>query len=81
MLHAYDASALTTELYNSSQNPGRDNFGAGNKYIVPTVANGKRSMSPQPNGVGVFGLLNCNYSINAASTTIAARLVGMGPLF
>jgi len=56
-LHAYDASDLSTELYNSSQTPGgRDNFGAGNKFITPTVANGKVYVGTT-NGVGVFGLL------------------------
>ena len=43
VLHAYDATNLATELYNSNQAPaGRDHFGAGNKYIVPTIAKRKR---------------------------------------
>ncbi|HME10715.1 MAG TPA: BACON domain-containing protein [Bryobacteraceae bacterium] len=62
VLHAYDAANLATELYNSNQAAnGRDHFGAGNKYIVPTVANGKVYVGTT-NGVGVFGLL-CSYSI------------------
>lgn len=57
VLHAYDAANLAIELYNSNQAPGgRDNFGAGNKFIVPTVANGKVYVGTT-NGVGVFGLL------------------------
>ena len=58
VLHAYDAGNLATELYNSNQAPnGRDNFGVGNKYIVPMVVNGKVYVGTT-DGVGVFGLLN-----------------------
>ena len=35
----------------------RDHFGAGNKYITPTIANGKVYVGTT-NGVGVFGLLS-----------------------
>ena len=56
-LHAYDANQLSTELYNNSQAPaGRDLFGAGNKFITPTIANGKVFVGTT-NSVGVFGLL------------------------
>jgi hypothetical protein len=56
-LHAYDANDLLTELYNTSQAPGsRDQFGAGNKFITPTIANGKVYVGT-PNSVAVFGLL------------------------
>jgi plastocyanin len=55
-LHAYDASNLATELYNSSQAAGgRDNF-AGNKFITPMIANGKVFVGT-PTGVIVFGEL------------------------
>ena len=58
VLHAYDASNLATELYNSNQAAnGRDHFGTGNKFIVTTVANGKVYVGTT-NGVGVFGLLH-----------------------
>ncbi|HEV3113731.1 MAG TPA: hypothetical protein VGY99_24860 [Candidatus Binataceae bacterium] len=57
VLHAYAASNLSTELYNSTQAPGgRDNFGTGNKFITPTIANGKVYVGTT-SGVGVFGLL------------------------
>ena len=56
VLHAYDASNLH-ELYNSNQAAGsRDQFGAGNKFITPTVVNGKVYVGTT-NSVGVFGLL------------------------
>jgi len=58
VLHAYDAGNLATELFNSSQaSGGRDQFGAGNKFITPTVINGKVYVGTTT-GVGVFGLLH-----------------------
>jgi hypothetical protein len=57
VLHAFDASDLTHELYNSSQAAnGRDQFGAGNKFITPVIIGGKVFVGAQ-NGVAVFGLL------------------------
>jgi hypothetical protein len=56
VLHAYDAVTLN-ELYNSNQASGsRDHFGTGNKFITPTIVNGKVFVGT-PNGVAVFGLL------------------------
>jgi hypothetical protein len=58
VLHAYDAGNLATELYNSNQaSGGRDQFGSGNKFITPTVINGKVYVGTTT-GVGVFGLLH-----------------------
>ena len=57
VLHAYDATNLAHELYNSSQAANnRDHFGAGNKFITPTIADGKVFVGTQ-NSVAVFGLL------------------------
>ncbi len=56
VLHAFDAGTLN-ELYNSNQaSGGRDQFGAGNKFITPMIANGKVFVGT-PNGVAVFGEL------------------------
>ena len=56
VLHAYDATNLATELYNSDQAAGgRDQF-SDNKFITPMIANGKVYVGT-PTGVIVFGLL------------------------
>jgi Immunoglobulin domain len=56
VLHAYDATNLGTELYNSNQAANsRDHF-ADNKFITPMIANGKVYVGT-PNSVAVFGLL------------------------
>jgi hypothetical protein len=57
ILHAYDPVSLK-ELYNSNQaSGGRDQFGDGNKFITPMIANG-RVFVGTTNGVAVFGLLH-----------------------
>jgi hypothetical protein len=56
VLHAYNATNLN-EIYNSNEaSGGRDQFGAGNKFITPMIVNGKVFVGT-PNGVAVFGLL------------------------
>ena len=55
VLHAYDARNLSRELYNSNQAPGgRDAFGAGNKFITPTIVNGHVYVGTT-SGVARFG--------------------------
>jgi len=57
VLHAYAAGNLANELYNSTQAANsRDAFGSANKFITPTIADGKVLVGTE-NGVGVFGLL------------------------
>jgi outer membrane protein assembly factor BamB len=57
VLHAFDASNLAHELYNSTQAANsRDSFGPSNKFITPMVADGKVFVGTN-SGVGVFGLI------------------------
>ena len=56
VLHAYDPTNIPTELYDSNQAAnGRDNF-SDNKFVTPTIANGKVFVGTQTS-VAVFGLL------------------------
>jgi hypothetical protein len=56
ILYAFNASTLA-ELYDSTQAAkNRDQFGAGNKFITPMIANGKVFVGT-PSGVAEFGLL------------------------
>ena len=56
VLHAYDATNVGKELYNSNQaSNARDHF-ADNKFITPMVANGRVYVGT-PTCVSVFGLL------------------------
>jgi uncharacterized protein (TIGR03437 family) len=55
-LHAYDASNLANELWNSEMNPARDRMPPVAKFVAPTVANGKVYVPSSANAVTVYGL-------------------------
>jgi hypothetical protein len=80
VLHAYDASDMSKELYNSNQAGARDQFGTGNKFITPTIANGKVYVGTT-NGVGAFGLLSGpggDFSVSLSSTGSTSVTVSPG---
>jgi hypothetical protein len=77
VLHAFSANNVATELYNTNQAAGgRDQFGAGNKFIVPTIANGKVYVGTTT-GVGVFGLLAGSPTLTIS--TLACNPASLGP--
>jgi uncharacterized protein (TIGR03437 family) len=78
LLHAYDATNVGNEFYNSNQNSARDALGSAVRFSVPTVANGKVYAGTQ-NSLVVYGLLAQSAAItiaNAASGSATALAPG-----
>jgi uncharacterized protein (TIGR03437 family) len=68
-VHAYDASNLANELYNTQMNSTRDRLGSFVRFSVPTIANGRVYVG-NGGALVVFGLLNqpsATAVVNAAS--------------
>jgi len=57
VLHAYNATNVSNELYNSTEAGSRDQAGLALKFTVPTIANG-RVFVPTANELDIYGLLN-----------------------
>jgi len=56
VLHAFDASDLSIELWNSKLNGSRDGFGNFAKFSPPTIANGRVYLATFSNQLVVYGL-------------------------
>jgi hypothetical protein len=57
ILRAFDATNLSTELWNSQLNATRDSVGNYAKFAPPTIANGKVYLATFSNQLLVYGLL------------------------
>jgi Abnormal spindle-like microcephaly-assoc'd, ASPM-SPD-2-Hydin len=88
-LYAFDAGNLGNELWDSTQNPGRDGFGDLGKFVPPMVANGKVYLATWSNEVVVYGLLSTlsvsktslsfgNEPLNSASAPMSVKVTNTG---
>ena len=85
ILHAYNATNLAQELYNSSQNLARDNPGGGVKMVPPVVTGGKVYVGAEY-ALSVFGnaifvspptiFPNGNSFIDSTTVTLANTTAG-----
>ena len=57
ILHAYNATNVSQEFWNSNMNSSRDALGEGIGFATPVIADG-RVIVTYDTRVGVFGLLN-----------------------
>ncbi len=73
IMHAFQAGALGTELYNTLQNSTRDNYGNFAKNPAPVCANGKVYLPTFSNKLAVYGPLT-NYRSGTSSLMASWRL-------
>ena len=57
ILHAFDASDISKELWNSTMTPDRDALGRFAKFVAPTVVNGRVYVPTFSNSLAIYGLV------------------------
>ncbi len=76
VLHAYDATSLSTELWNSSQHAGgTDSLGAAVEFGVPTIANGE-VFAGTLGGLVIYGLNQAANAVPNAPVLSATAISG-----
>ncbi len=76
-IHAYDASNVANELWNSQQNATRDALGSYTKFCAPTIANGKVYVPTTSSNLVVYGLLGTpNQGVSPASFNFGSLATG-----
>ncbi|WP_024299127.1 hypothetical protein [Methylomicrobium lacus] len=74
VLHAFNASNISQELWNSTLNDTRDGFGNFAKFVPPLVNNGRVYVATWSNQVAVYGLLSGtapDFQISASPTALS----------
>lgn len=73
VLHAFDASDLSHELWNSNLIPSRDAPGRFAKFVAPTIVNGRVYVPTFSNRLAIYGLLSRSSINNDAQITVVAN--------
>ncbi len=89
VVHAFNASNVATELWNSNINPARDQLPSRAKFTVPTVANGRVYVASNvactapcsPGQIFVYGLLPAADFIISASPASQTILQGQSATY
>jgi hypothetical protein len=75
-LHAFNAEAVSKELWNSTMNATRDGYGNFAKLVPPLIANGRVYVATFSRQVAVYGLLpQCEHLQSLQTTPSANRCV------
>jgi len=73
VLYGFDATNLTTELWDSQQNSARDAVGNYAKFVPPTVVNGKVYLATFSGALVVYGIVALpDFAITATSPSQSA---------
>ena len=70
-LHAYQASNVGTELWNSNQNSNRDALPSAPHFTEPTVVNGRVYMATRSGQLAAYGLLS-DFTLSTSAPSLTA---------